>query len=680
VNFYQHQEQARKQTGVLFVFFILAVTLIVIAINAVAFFVFFQIEEGRTSLTQWLQSPACWIAAAVTLSIIIGGSVSKAMQLSNGGAAVAVMAGGNYLSLETSDPQKKQLINVVEEMAIASGIHVPQIFILEDEVGINAFVAGTSPNNAALAITQGALDTFNRDELQGVIGHEFSHILNGDMNINIKLISVLAGILLIGKIGESLTRSSSYGRRRHSSGFSSSNRSDNKGWAVGLALMVVGYIGLFFGRLIKAAISRQREFLADASAVQFTRNPNGIGQALFAIQSHQNGSLLNTPNAEDMSHLCFGETVKVKLSSLLSTHPPLDERIKAIDPSLPARLRARQRKQKTLKNKPPRQKTASHASSHQGSKLHSGPNPESYSNLHSQQIHVPSPPTAYDGTPIEFSASKRASTTSLTPTLKNSIGNPAQEHQQYAQKLLASIPPQLLDTAHSREHADIIIYILILATMTTHGKEAISTIKQHTNTDKANKTIACYKLLKQNPETIRLPLLEIATQSLSLQTLENTTQLLSRIETLINLDNQFTLSEFVIFCLVKKHTSSNKKKRHTINHYSAVFSEIQHVLAALSATSNKAGEINTRIFHQAYAAFSTTEVAPSLPSIQQLAISLEKLGQLSPLLKQPIIDACIDCILDDDHVSIHEIELLRAICETLDCPMPPLIPDNPMDV
>ena len=659
MNFYQHQEQARKQTGVLFLFFILAVTLIVIAINAVAFFVFSQIEEGRTGLTQWIQSPACWIAAAVTLSIIIGGSVSKAMQLSNGGAAVAVMAGGNYLSLETKDPQKKQLINVVEEMAIASGIHVPQIFILEDEAGINAFVAGTSPNNAALAITQGALDTFNRDELQGVIGHEFSHILNGDMNINIKLISVLAGILLIGKIGETLTRSSSYGRHR---------RSDNKGWVVGLALMVVGYIGLFFGRLIKAAISRQREFLADASAVQFTRNPNGIGQALFAIQSHQNGSLLNTPNAEDMSHLCFGETVKVKLSGLLATHPPLDERIKAIDPSLPARLRARQRKQKTLKTKPPHQAVAAHSAPHQDAELLSG--------LHSQHVPSPPPSTAYDGTPIEFSPSKLAG---AATSLKSSIGNPAQKHQQYAQKLLASIPSQLLDTAHSREHADIIIYILILATMTTQGKDAITIIKQDTNADKANKTIECYKLLKQNPETIRLPLLEIATQSLSLQSQKNTIQLLSRIETLINLDNQFTLSEFVIFCLVKKHTTPNKQKHHTISRYDTVFIEIQHILAALCATSSTSGEINTRTFHQAYSAFSTTEVAPSLPSIQQLSISLEKLGQLSPLLKQPIIDACIDCILDDDHVSIREIELLRAICETLDCPMPPLIPDNPMN-
>ncbi len=671
MNFYQHQEQARKQTAVLVIFFILAVALIVIAVNAVAFFVSFQVEEGSISLIQWFQSPACWIAVAITLSIIIGGSIAKAMQLSNGGPAVAVMAGGNYLSLETKDPQKKQLINVVEEMAIASGIHVPQIFILEDEAGINAFVAGTSPNNAALAITQGALDTFNRDELQGVIGHEFSHILNGDMNINIKLISVLAGILLIGKIGESLTHSSSYGRRQHSTSYSNNRNSGNKGWAIGLMLMVVGYIGLFFGRLIKAAISRQREFLADASAVQFTRNPNGIGEALFAIQTHQNGSLLATPNAEDMSHLCFGEAVKVKFSSLLATHPPLDERIKAIDPSLPARLRARQRKQKPSKTKQHGQTATSPTTPQQYAALQPS--------LHSKTVPSSSPASTYDGTPIVYPPSKLTSARSslascLAPSLKDSIGHPTQEHQRYAQQLLASIPTTLLDTAHSSEHADVIIYMLILATMSSQGKEAIEIIKQQTDADKAHKTITCYKLLKTCNETIRLPLLEIATQSLSIQREQDTSQLLSRIETLINLDKQFTLSEFVIFSLVKKHISPNKKKHHAIKRYSAVFTEIRHILAALSATSNKTGEINTKAFHQAYATFSTAEATPSLPSIQQLDISLKKLSQLSPLLKQPIVDACIDCILHDDHVSIREIELLRAICETLDCPMPPLIP------
>jgi len=663
VNFYQHQEQARKQTGMLVFFFIVAVSLIVLAINAVVFFAIFQTEENGMSLQAWIQSPICWITAAITLSVIIGGSTAKAVQLSNGGAAVAVMAGGNYLSPETKDPQRKQLINVVEEMAIASGVQVPQIFILEDEPGINAFVAGTSPNNAALAVTQGALDTFSRDELQGVIGHEFSHILNGDMNTNIKLISILAGILLIGKIGESLTRGSSFGHRRNhyrSSNYRSSNRDSDKGWIIGLALMAIGYIGLFFGRLIKAAISRQREFLADASAVQFTRNPSGIGQALFAIQTHQDGSLLDSPNAEDMSHLCFGEAIKVQFSGLLATHPPLEDRIKAIDPTLPARLRSRHRsKQNAKKNTEQSKNTLSNPQKKPAQK-----------SFNSDAIEF------VNASFCETESSAGTGSEKLAPTLKASIGTPTPEHTLYAHSLLTNIPELLLETAHSPSQADIIIYILILATMTSHGQDAMSLIKKHTDVATANKTVACYKQLKQHDERSRLPLLEIATQSLSQQSQEKSEQLVSLTKMLIALDNQFTLPEFIVFCLVKKHLLPNKKTTRTIKRYSAVFKEMQHVLAALSATSNKEGKIDHKAFHQAYATFSSLDTKPTLPSIQQLQVSLEKLSHLSPLLKQPFIDACIDCILFDNTVSIREVELLRAICETLDCPMPPLIADK----
>lgn len=647
MNFYQHQESARKQTGLLVMYFAAAVILIIIAVNAVCFFTLVQIEQQNLSLVHWLQSPACWITVAVTLSVIIGGSLAKAVQLNSGGSAVALMAGGSYLSPETKDPQKKQLINVVEEMAIASGVCVPQVFILEDEAGINAFVAGTSPNNAALAITQGALDTFSRDELQGVVGHEFSHILNGDMNINIRLISILAGILLIGKIGKSLTRGGSYGHRHH---HHSRQKDSDKGWLFGIALMAIGYIGLFFGRLIKAAISRQREFLADASAVQFTRNPYGIGQALFRIQASQNGSQLTTPNAEDMSHLCFSEAIEVKLSGLLATHPPIESRIKAIDPSLPARLRARKNKQQT--------------------------SPLSQKLVTGNKNKLQQAPTA-EGLAFAPLTSQLKNKEQLSSTLKRSIGQPTPDHNDYAQALLSKIPPTLIDTAHNPQDADIIVYILILATMATHGKEALATIKQETTRDKINKIIECYKQLKQHDESIRLPLLTIALQTLSQQPIKETHKLIILMESLINLDSQFTLFEFVVFCVARKQLLPDKKKHRTINRYSIVFKDIQYILAAICATSNKAGKINHGIFHRAYSAFSSTELQPTLASIQQLHSSLEKLSRLSPLLKQPVVDACIDCIVSDNIITLREVELLRAICETLDCPMPPLIPDNP---
>src|SRR5690606_22353976 len=198
------------------------------------------------------------------------------------------------------------------------------------EPGINAFVAGLRPTEAVLVVTRGALTGLDRDELQGVIGHEYSHILNGDMRINVRLMGLLSGLLLIAQIGRILLRSRGRGRR---------NKNGNQVAFVGLALFIIGYIGVFFGALIQAAVSRQREFLADASSVQFTRNPDGIAGALWQILQHKEGSVLNTSHSQNLGHFCFGEPVRGHLTSLMATHPPLDERIRRVDPTFLNRAR-----------------------------------------------------------------------------------------------------------------------------------------------------------------------------------------------------------------------------------------------------------------------------------------------------------------------------------------------------
>ncbi len=235
---------------------------------------------------------------------------------------------------DSTDPDERRLLNVVEEMAIASGLPVPPVYLLENEPGINAFAAGHTPGDAVIAVTSGTLRRLSRDELQGVIGHEFSHILNGDMRLNIRLMGVLFGILVIGIVGWIIFRSS----------FGSPTRcpdddDDRKGFnpipLIGLALYVIGYVGVFFGNLIKAAVSRQREFLADASAVQFTRNPDGLAGALKKIGALAEGSQIQDPHAEEASHLFFGKAVGGldHFFGLLASHPPLVERIRRIDPS-----------------------------------------------------------------------------------------------------------------------------------------------------------------------------------------------------------------------------------------------------------------------------------------------------------------------------------------------------------
>ncbi len=235
--------------------------------------------------------------------------------------------GGTLVPADVQDPLRRRLRNVVEEMAIASGVPVPEIYVLEEESGINAFAAGFTPSDAAVAVTRGTLELLDRDELQGVIAHEFSHILNGDMRLNIRLMGVLFGIMVLGLIGRLIVRGG-----HHTSIISSRrDRGAPVALVIGLGLMVVGGIGVFFARVIKAGISRQREYLADASAVQFTRQSSGIANALKKIGGYSEGSLIKSADPEEVSHMLFG--TGARFCSLFATHPPLVARIQALDPS-----------------------------------------------------------------------------------------------------------------------------------------------------------------------------------------------------------------------------------------------------------------------------------------------------------------------------------------------------------
>ncbi|MFH1604922.1 MAG: M48 family metallopeptidase, partial [Pseudomonadota bacterium] len=319
MNFFEQQDAARRHTTRLVVLFLLAVAAIVVAVNIVSALAFIGVSADTATGGARIKAPASFYAMVTlaTLALIAGGSLVQIMRLANGGAAVALMLGARPVPRESRDPAERRLLNVVEEMAIASGTAVPQIFVMDTEPAINAFAAGYSSSQATVVVTRGALEMLNRDELQGVIGHEFSHILNGDMRLNLRLMGVLGGILLLTTLGRILARSSS--------------RSNNKGSALvllGVGLIVIGYIGVFFGRLIQASVSRQREFLADASSVQFTRNPEGIGRALAKIG--QTGSRVGHPRAEAASHMFFGEAIASAFGSLMATHPPLQERLARI--------------------------------------------------------------------------------------------------------------------------------------------------------------------------------------------------------------------------------------------------------------------------------------------------------------------------------------------------------------
>ncbi|RMH57559.1 MAG: hypothetical protein D6679_06370, partial [Candidatus Hydrogenedentota bacterium] len=326
INFFEHQERARKKTGQLVLLFLLAVLAIIAAVYA-SFYAIVSLSGKKGPILDPTDPFLFLVITGGTLGVIALGTAYKIVQLREGGSAIAQALGGRKIPRTTTNLDERKILNVVEEMAIASGCRVPEVYLLE-ESSINAFAAGFHPNEAVIGITRGAIERLSRDELQGVIAHEFSHIFNGDMKLNIQLIGVIHGIIVINLIGYWLLRSLR---------FSGRSRSREKGGGgllaillFGLALFLIGLIGAFFGRLIQAAVSRQREFLADASAVQFTRNPRGIGGALKKIARLTAGSLIQHPNAGQAAHLFFGQGVAFSFGGLLATHPPIEERIQRV--------------------------------------------------------------------------------------------------------------------------------------------------------------------------------------------------------------------------------------------------------------------------------------------------------------------------------------------------------------
>ncbi len=337
MDFFQHQDQARKASRLLLLYFALAVIAIVLSVHlAVSFLIMWGTPEGGTEPFRWWQLDRFVVLAGGALLVIAAGSLYKIWRLADGGHTVARLLGGRPIDPNTTDPAERRLLNVVEEMAIAAGLPVPTVYLLDKEEGINAFAAGYTPQDAVLGVTRGTMGLLNREELQGVIAHEFSHIFNGDMSLNLRLMGVLHGILVIALIGYFILRSTLRAASRNRKGGAAILALP----VLGLTLVAIGYVGVFFGRIIKSAVSRQREFLADASAVQFTRNAHGVAGALKKIGGLTQGSLVMSPHAEQASHFFFsdGKLGKVRMAltrasrfDFLATHPPLAERIRRVD-------------------------------------------------------------------------------------------------------------------------------------------------------------------------------------------------------------------------------------------------------------------------------------------------------------------------------------------------------------
>jgi Zn-dependent protease with chaperone function len=641
MDFFASQDTARRKTVLLIFYFALAVFLIIVAIYLALIFLFFhqQTSTGQLELHR-IWNPDLFVTVTVaTLLVVISGSLYKIGVLRAGGARVAEMLGGRLIPAGSRDFLEKRLLNVVEEMAIASGVPVPPVYLLEDEEGINAFAAGYTPEDAVIGITRGALETLNREELQGVVAHEFSHILNGDMWLDLKLVGILFGLLLIALIGRSILRGSSRSRN-----------SKNSGGAVlfGLVLLILGYIGIVFGKLIKSAVSRQREYLADASAVQFTRNPLGLAGALKKIGGLASGSLIKHNKAEEVSHMFFSNGLKASLLGIFSTHPPLLARIMRLDPAFAGVFPKVARDQRNIAD---RGRMAPAAQ--------------------------PSAEKSTQARAVVALAILAADPKNIT----RDIGTPLREHMESARRLLASLPPEVREAARHPFGARAVIYGLLLDKNDTLRARQLTLLKLSADQAVFAATEKILPAMLALPDESCLPLMDLAMPSLRSLSLDQFRKFEKNINTLVRIDEKVSLFEYTLEHVVVRRLERNfvtpPRTVKVIGSMQEVAEEASAILSLLANTGHDDEEA-VHAFADAVATFGTP--AGNLQFLPRGAcrdIKLEnilnRLARISPKVKKDLITACFQCLVHDRQITMKEAELFRLLVYALDIPLPPWV-------
>ncbi len=644
MDFFGRQEWARRRSKWLIGYFVAAVVLIVAAVNVGSWFGLRLSGAVDLTLGQWWQSAGALAASLLTLLVIAIGSVSKLRQLAGGGKAVAEMVGARRVLPETGDVLEKRLLNVVEEMAIASGTAMPRVHVLDDESGINAFVAGLTANDTVLVVTRGALQQLNRQELQGVIGHEYSHILHGDMQLNVRLMGVLAGILLLGQFGEFLLRSMRHVR------VGGSRKSGNVAGAVVLlavSLVVIGYAGLFFGRLIKAAIARQREFLADASAVQYTRDNAGIASALGKIQLAPGQALLRNAHAEDMSHLCFGASVKVAFSGWLSTHPPLADRIEALG-FTPTVLYRRLKESASTSASAPDTSTRVTA-------------------------------TAPDELPVMAAAPVTSGAAGNRPLASARVGHVTPAHVEQARELLASLTPAVQAASQDRLQVGALMLALMLTENDARLHDARALLASRFDRPTLMAVNALLTVVQTMPAAARLAVVIRARPALEGLSEPDRRQLLDGLLALARLDELFTPFEFALTALLRHWLlPETTPAGPALRRYTDASAELALVCALMAQASGARHDDVGRHYQLAVRSFGI-EPPPLPESFDAVALdkALRQLDRLLPLLKKPLLNTLAELALGDAELTAREQELLRVVAERLNCPLPIVLPVLP---
>lgn len=657
MDFFEHQQAAHRNTALLIFYFVLAVVLIIAAIYAAAVFVFIYQAEDRASgpftLDMAWDPTVLAVVAVATLTVIVAGSLYKIGVLRRGGSAVAESLGGTLVASDTRVPQERRLLNVVEEMTIASGTSMPSVYVLKDEPGINAFAAGYSTGDAAVAVTRGALQTLSRDGLQGVIAHEFSHILNGDMRLNTRLMGVLHGILLIGLLGRIGLRIGLRSRSR-----SGGSRSRGKGGGaivlIALVMFVVGYIGLFFGNLIKAAVSREREFLADASAVQFTRNPSGLSGALKKIGGLMAGSRLQAPNADMASHLYFANGLPPGTMKMFATHPALDERIRRIEPAWDGTF----------------PEVSVETPDRAGDRTEEGP--------------CKDVSAAASAVPKSKSEGPEDLETRIPLTTQRSVarvGTLDAEHIAYAETLVADLPAILADAAHDPHGVRALVHALLISPDVDVRKNQVDFLHEQTDPlvfEEFRKIVST--VIGLAPE-VRLPLLTISLPALRRLSPAQYAAFRDNLNQLIVADKRMSAFELALMGVVRRHLDRYFAKPVPVPPQRQSIERMTDSCGALLSALARIGENDPVAVARAFQA-GVTELRVDRPptltpedvtDLWAVSAALNRLVLLKPAHKRRLIAACTSTIIQDGTVTVAEGEILRAVSDSLEVPMPPFL-------
>lgn len=663
MNFFEQQDKARKRTSILLFFYALAVIATIISVYGVARFSWYLFRwsgGGRSYDPGGLYVPfQFWdpqfflITTGIVCAIVLLGTLLKIAELSSGGKAVAKMLGGEQILPNTVDPDERKVLNVVEEMSIASGAPVPAVFLLKNEYAINAFAAGFSMRDAVIGVTQGTVKLLSRDELQGVIAHEFSHIFNGDMCLNMHLTGFLNGLLLIALTGKGILRGFGRGRIRAS----------GRGGAGLLVIMlfavllvVVGYIGVFFCNWIKSCVSRQREFLADASSAQYTRNPGGLAGALKKIGGLGDGSFIRQVKAEEISHFFFADGLGLVGRMFFSTHPPLGFRIKLLDPSFDGNFPA-------VKSAAP----PGLASKYQARK------PAFQSEAKAKEWERK---MAVFRVPLAVTAQA-----SLADSVVSTVGTATNENLGQAVRMLEGFPKPLKIATMTLSGSAALVYGLLIDRFNSQTRaRQIEYLSQRADPAVHQFFLKLLPDFSSLPVELCLPLLDLATPALKTQSPVMYDLFRKNIEALINMDQTVTVFEFALKQVVLHHLDfffgKIKKPEPVFASLEQVLESCEVLLSYLAGVGHLSQPLAATSFMKAAKGLAPSREWKFIPAQalvqKQAEEALASMSRAFPRVKEQFLKACVNCVQHDGRLDIREMELLRAFASTLDCPIPPL--------